>query len=551
MNYDKAQSITKEIWIILGYIVLALVATYPLIFRFGTHVIGNNYTDVWQSLWNSWWLERCLLNLKNPFYTDYLYYPQGADLIFHGMAFFDMVISFLFQRMFNLIVAYNLLILLSLIISGYSAYLLVKYLTCDRISSFLSGIIFAFCPYILGQIYNGALGLVWTAWLPLYVLFLFKFLRERKRKYVFLSMLILFLVAVNSIYYFIAILFFTLIFITCYYREIRSILNRKVIFMFLFLLVFFISPKLIHFLANGIPRCHIEVNTDIRSFFSPFRVNDPEMLPYFYHVDYIGWAVILPVLFLLKSLFRKKEIGFLFLSLFIFFILAQGPLFRIDGIKIIPNLFYTFLNKYFPFFSSIRFPYRFTAIVMLSASILSGYAFADIFNRIKGRIKTIFMAIIVILIPAEFLFISLPPWPMPLVDASIPSFYYDIAIDNGDFAIAEVPLYGHKCLYYQTAHGKKMVGGYISRPKPSMELYINGKGPLNLSASNLHPGYDIFEGDPQFSVDEKSIIRSNIKYIILHRSLIPEAHFRYIDTVLSGGFKNRTVIGDMVIYRTF
>lgn len=559
MNFSKVKFVRDEFCVIFSYILLSLIATFPLVFHLNSHVIGNDNTDVWQRLWNTWWLERCVLNFKTLSYTNLLYYPTGTSLVFHDMDFSNLSISFLLQRLFSLVTAYNLLVLLSLTVSAYAMYLLAKYLISQRLAAFFSGIIFAYCPYILSQIFNGITGLVWSAWIPLYILYLFKSIKEKdKNKNIFLSAIFLFLTAINSGYYFIYLVIFTAVFLAYYHKDI---LNRRflisfsvAILVFIFLSLPFIYLKLNYLLHGQAPINSLHgmaVMTNLESFFLPFKANQPDIAPFFYHIDYIGWTVIILVLLSLRLIPEKKEAKFWLFTLVLFLILAQGPFLQIGNKEILPNLFYVFLHRYFPFFSTMRFPYRFIIMAMLSASILSGYVLAGIFERNKHRLKTLIVAsICLILIMAEFLFISLPPWPFRLVNTVIPSFYYDISKDNEDYALIEVPIKGHKCLYYQTIHGKKMIGGYLSYSSPStVSLFIKGQGPLNIEKSNLHPDCEMPKGG--LYLDERSIASYHIKYIILHRSLVPKNHADKLDEILRSAFNDRTVKDGMVIYRIF
>jgi hypothetical protein len=52
-------------------------------------------------------------------------------------------------------------------------------------------------------------------------------------------------------------------------------------------------------------------------------------------------------------------------------------------------------------------------------------------------------------------------------------------------------------------------------------------------------------------LNEETLRSYNIKYIILHRSLIPKEHFIRLNEVLSMSFKDKNTIGDLVVYKIF
>src|SRR5687768_1234026 len=70
--------------VLAGYTLLSLVLTYPLVTTLGTEVIGGG--DVWQHIWNLWWVKEALVEgPTNPYFTDLLYYPDGVGLYFHTL----------------------------------------------------------------------------------------------------------------------------------------------------------------------------------------------------------------------------------------------------------------------------------------------------------------------------------------------------------------------------------------------------------------------------------------------------------------------------------
>jgi len=77
--------------------------------------------------------------------------------------------------------ANNLLTWAGYFLSALSTYLLVYHLTRNRLASALSGVAFAFCPYMLLRGYT-TYDTIQAQWLPLYVLALLKFDEERSWK---------------------------------------------------------------------------------------------------------------------------------------------------------------------------------------------------------------------------------------------------------------------------------------------------------------------------------------------------------------------------------
>jgi hypothetical protein len=190
---------------ILAYILLTLVLTWPMVAHFTTHVPGNGVDDP-PLTWNLWWIRSAILELgRNPFDSDFLFYPLGINLAFYTFDLLDGLLSIPLQAAFGLIPASNLLLLSSFVLSGYGAFLLALYvlgaggtgqsgdgeshsraspevrvpgpaLAGGRLlaAAFLAGVLYAFASNKLAYAALGQLPIASSQWIPFYVLFLFK-----------------------------------------------------------------------------------------------------------------------------------------------------------------------------------------------------------------------------------------------------------------------------------------------------------------------------------------------------------------------------------------
>jgi hypothetical protein len=155
---------------LLGYILISLMATWPLV----THLQGwvPGYGDWGQNMWALWWTRQAILSLaQSPFFTTYLFYPEGVTLLFHPL---DVSDGLLVMPLYGLLggdMSYNLIVLLSFGLGGWGTYLLALYLTGHRAASFLAGLVFALSPYHFLRIHIGHLNLATLQWIPFYVFF--------------------------------------------------------------------------------------------------------------------------------------------------------------------------------------------------------------------------------------------------------------------------------------------------------------------------------------------------------------------------------------------
>ena len=163
-----------------AYLALSLLLTYPLALDFGSKVPG--YYDVWQNIWNFWWVDKAVFQLKtNPYFTPYLFHPTGVGLAFHTLELGNSFAGAVISRHWTLAAAYNTLVLLSFVLAGYGMFALAKHVVGDSKAAFAAGLVYAFSPYHFMEVNAGHLNLLSIQWIPFYVLYLMKTFNEGGR----------------------------------------------------------------------------------------------------------------------------------------------------------------------------------------------------------------------------------------------------------------------------------------------------------------------------------------------------------------------------------
>jgi hypothetical protein len=149
-----------------------------------------------------------------------------------------------------------------------------------------------------------------------------------------------------------------------------------------------------------------------------------------------------------------------------FALLALGPFVWIGGVNTrIPTPWA--LLRYVPVIGFVRSPARFAVVVMILLSALFALAVAELRRR-HSRPALITACIGVLLL------FELSPMPRPLYSAEIPHVFQRIADDPRDVRVLELPTglrdgtrsvgnYSAAAQFHQTLHGKRLVGGYLSR----------------------------------------------------------------------------------------
>jgi hypothetical protein len=156
---------------------------------------------------------------------------------------------------------------------------------------------------------------------------------------------------------------------------------------------------------------------------------------------------------------------------FLFASLAVGPFVHVAGVNTYLPGPWAFL-RYVPLISAARAPGRFAIPAMLAFALLFGYALRYLCDRHPGRRQLTFGMV------AAVLLFELLPAPRTLYSAEVPDIYRIIASDPRDVRVLQLPFgfrdgesslgnFNPAFQYYQTFHGKRLIGAYLSRISPN------------------------------------------------------------------------------------
>lgn len=480
----------NNLYIVIGYFILFLFLTFPLILQFTSLIIGgmNRMPDLNGTLW----LYRLArdsfvnLNFKELFHTDIIFYPFGKNVLLEMGNIFQPIMSIPLQLIFGFPAYHNLICLIILTLNGFSMYLLINYFIKSFPVSLLTSIIFALNPFVISQINYGALDEANAFWMLLYILYLFKMMDTKKLKYSLLAALFFSITSLSYSYYGLFSIFFTIIVFTNY-----LFLNRDVVFDLSSLkgisILFFI-PVIILFPVFRIycKNLYLLKGTPWLSNFPPISDFAAQKLPLYYNhiIDfsskvpplfkaetyinnffYLKFILILIAFF---TAFRKHALLWVTVAIF-FYILSLGPYLQYAPLESVPPLKgkpifpgiplapYLFFYKYVPFFSRLRWLDR--LLIMGSVSLTIIYSFS--FNWVFKKHRVFGLAFLSL---STFLLISgdLPQGERIFqLERIYVSEFYRALREEKDCAIIEMPMTYtmQKNLYYQTVHNKKTLGG--------------------------------------------------------------------------------------------
>lgn len=147
--------------------------------------------------------------------------------------------------------------------------------------------------------------------------------------------------------------------------------------------------------------------------------------------------------------------------------LALGPFVHVAGVNTqIPGPWA--LLRYVPLIGLARTPGRFSVVVMLAMAVLFACALRWLSRRVPGRRRVLLAAV------GTLLVVELLPAPRPLYSAAIPRIYRHVQAAPEEVRVLELPFgvrdgtssagnFSARSQFFQTAHGKRLIGGYLSR----------------------------------------------------------------------------------------
>ncbi len=508
------------------YLAIALALFYPITLNMGTAAPGSGAAP-FQNLWNIWWVNYALFNLHTSVYfTNLLFWPVGASLVFQTMPPLTALLSAPFQA-FGVVFAYNTIFMLGFAFSGIAMFVLADYLVRNRYAAFIAGLVFAFSAFHIAQSYS-SLAFLYLGWVPIFLYFTLRVFREKRNYWNILGMSASFALAtlMGSIEQS-AMLIILLILLTLMYvlnKPTRSrIINRDfAVSMILFAIAAFIIgswnfvPMMLALLRPGGSTAANLLNTakynamwssDALAFFVPSFYNgifsSINSLPGVYRALYAGYDISERVAYLgftvlalsLYGIFkdRKKTMPWLVLAV-VFGWLTLGPYLQIAGsVTQIPGLYS--LYHLMPLLNSIREPGRFNLMLTMMLAILSAFGVKALIEKFgHPNAKRMAAGIVVVL----SILILIESNGMPLGNSAIASMsstsiapshlYSELSNLTGNFSVLELPALDAQtsamATYHTSITHQPLVGGYVTRENLTEELSLYNI-PLAIQSSTL------------------------------------------------------------------
>ncbi len=558
----------SRLGVVLGYVSVALLFTWPLPATLGTHLTGDPGGDTGVYVWNQWVFQHEALSRRhNPLTTDrILSLTQRVDLSQHNYTAFLNLLALPLMSRLGVVTTFNVVYLVATVLTALFTYMLCRRVTpASRLEAWLAGLAFAWSPALVARS-TGHVSLVAAAALPAFVLCLIRAERSGRTRDAALAGLSMAWAAFCDVYYavyclLIAAAYFGLHVVKVYREPARAPrpqpwvwvldalilcvaglvvglllgrggqvevfgLNISVRGLYTPMLVLTLllvarvlawwrprvmttwswwSPSVARAMAIGVLACAGPLSPVLYGLGE--RVIDGRYVspPTFWRssprgVDLLAWVdpnpnhaiarrflgdkqaaaptayveytaalslVALGVVgFAIWRARYRPSFGWLGLTA-AFGLLALGPFVYVAGVNtLVPGPWA--LLRYVPVVGAARMPTRFAIVAALGLAVLFAAALAAVGQRYQARRRLVLAAI------GAALVFELFPGPRTLFSAEISPLYEIVAADPQPVRLLELPFgvrdgvssagnFSARYQFHQTLHGKRLIGGYLSR----------------------------------------------------------------------------------------
>lgn len=583
----------RLVLILCGYFVFALLFTYPLLFHLNDSLVGKGLGDGFLYIWNidTFWHE--ILQGHNPFFTQRIFYPLGANLMYHTYAPVLSLLGVFFQG--HLIVFLNCVVIVSLALAAFAMYHLIVYLTKSALAAGIGGLLYAFSPIMMSFVESQHYFFVIAAiYLPLGVLFLVKFFETKQQRNI-LYLACCYWLSLLTDYYTTILFLLILAAVACSYVLVQAFKNKysilftviklripkllQLVFLTIviptFLLVLFFARDTFSNGTNfgGISNFAAYCNTNLAGFLTPSEITSESksiiqtLLPgqgMPKHFDTPSYFLGFGIFCIALAAFwekRKHTYTIVFASVFVFIVaLSLGTAIRIGNATLLRGMatpFYWFAK--IPPLNFIDCPIRFSigtqlAMVVVISVLLAALLKAKSFHK---HVAPIVLGVFFVL---EYGVIKFPLSPV-----TIPAVYKELSHYKDDFSTLELPSgiaeskrsFGFDSTleglharqhYWQTLHKKPKISGYISRvPNATYAFYENS--PIIADIFTMTSTHGTWPGKTYKDDEVRTFINTfNLGYIVIAANPRHDEYERVIDQLFARWILQKTQQEGFTLY---
>ncbi len=542
---------------LLLFVLVTVLFTFPAVFNLGTHFVGSPRGDKFQFIWNFWWVRHAIVDLMQlPFFCPLQYYPSGVSLALHDTTYFWSFLSVPLQVVMDPRLILNLFLVSCFPLNAMAGYHLARQVTGSHRGAIAGGLLFAFCPYLIGRYRVCHIQYLGVFTMPLFFSALYRYRQSARLRHMAFAGGYFSMTALIS-YYYAAALSLIMMGVVAWraitLRRDSAGLKRLGVHVTAFALIVvavlspFVAPGVVQ-LARGDyrfsaePRNNVADNSaDLVSFLIP----DTTL------ASWVGWEWSAPaarwargINGALKGNILEKSvypgwIGLLALTAAaawrplrraywpwallagVFLTLSLGPSLTVCGIDYLEGLLPYRLLSELPLFGIMRSPSRLAVFITLGAGVTIAGACTQLKLRCRPRIYRLATLGLTAAILLEFLPVQAYFTPNSVYRSP---YYQQMANDPSAYTVLNIPVDfmaatggGDIHVYAQTIHEKPIIGGYVSR-EPGYALDTLDAHPFLKVVSRGPSGALGVITSPQEM--QRTLTELNVGRIILHRALL-------------------------------
>jgi hypothetical protein len=546
---------------VLAFVGLTAILTFPVSLEPGSRALALS-ADTRLFLWTLSWDVHALLHQPLRLFDANIFHPEPRTLAYseHLVGSAVLAAPFLLATD-NPVLALNVLVLLSCVLSGAGAFFLARELGIGRAGAFAAGVIFAFAPPRFTRL--AQLHLATVQWIPFCLAFAHRYLRERRRRDLLAAIALFTLQSLTSghggLFLLLALLALggwqlarralpparTLVrdvgiagallfavnvpFVVPYFRVRREVGLRRTIGA-----VYDWVPNAASFLASP-----THVDEALLRLVPPLERAVADAKAYMFP----GWLALLLAVALLFTWLRKDavarassplgvdarpagpagaDLGFYGLLTALSIWASLGPPFGL----------YTLLYHGLPGFDLIRVPSRLAILTLLAVAVLAGAGAERLVERLRPAARTAAGAAIVLLLVVEF---AAFPLKAPVYPIEVGEVDRWLAARPKPFVAAELPVtppsdavgtarHNSHYMLHSMLHWQPIVNGYSGFLTPRHEVLFD-----QLSRFPDEGSVRALEG-------------LGVSYVVLHRGDFGEERFAKVIADAQALFPTRLVL---------
>jgi len=520
----------RNVAILLVYEVLALAMTWPAIARLSTHIAGGQW-DTLVHQWTFWWVRESIATGLNPFETGLLFYPVGASLASHNIAWLNIALWLPLQAVLGQYPAYSLFFISTFALNGLAMYLLAREWVGNRWAAFVAGLIFGFWPYTMSHTDHP--NMIFTCWVLFALLTLRRTLESGRKRHAIMTGVFVALIGITRWQLLVMggpILALYVLYKCLADRECRTRRSLGLLGLTLVVAGVLLAPLLApvgwYQVTRSFPEDLVvdepaEYQTDLLAYVLPSQEQPTWgnwFADYRQNLDYenvlrspfLGYTAI--ALAFLGTLRRWSRARFWLLAGCVYFVLALGPELVINGqsypgVPMPYRLFGEWLLD-----PIVRRPHRFNLFLGLPVGMLAGLGVAELvgWRFLRNRAAPAVMAI------GALILLEYCAIPYATLLPVVPDWYGQLAEEPDEFGILDIPMhprgYDKWYMLYQITHQKGIVEGHISRiPREAYEFLDSTPFLKKLHEENVM--------DPTLTDvthELRPLGEADVRYLILH-----------------------------------